>query len=197
VRREAGISLIVSLLMLTAIMLLGISATQIALQNEKASRNDRDRQIAFQAAEAALMDAETDIESSPDPVRSRSAIFSKGGAHVFAPGCGAGIGSPYLGLCERAAEGSVPVWLDTDLPDDTVSARTVPFGTFTGQAFQFGQGSLPARLPRYIIELLAYNRPGESAEPSAGNVLYRVTAIGFGMHDTTRVVLQTYYRKEH
>ena len=55
--RQRGASLIVSLLMLVAVLVLGISAAQIALQGEKASRNDRDRQIAFQAAEAALMDA--------------------------------------------------------------------------------------------------------------------------------------------
>ncbi len=194
--RQGGVSLIVTLLMLIAVMLLGLSATQIALQSEKASRNDRDRQIAFQAAEAALLDAEMDIENSPDRNRSRSAIFSKNDAHSFVPDCGSGDASRYLGLCAQAAEGVPPAWLAVDFLNDTATSSTVPFGKFTGQSFQTGQGSLPARLPRYIIELIAYNRPGESAEMSARTYLYRVTAIGFGMRDVTRVVLQTYYRKE-
>ena len=41
-----------------------LSAAVIAIQAEKASRGDRDRQIAFEAAEAALNDAAMDIEGS-------------------------------------------------------------------------------------------------------------------------------------
>lgn len=194
--RQGGVSLVVSLLMLIAVMLLGLSATQIALQSEKASRNDRDRQIAFQAAEAALLDAEMDIENSPDPDRSRSAIFSKNDIHSFLPGCGTGDAGIYLGLCAQAADGATPAWLAVDFLNDTATSAAVPFGKFTGQSFQTGQGSLPARLPRYIIELIAYNRPGESAELATRTYFYRITAIGFGMRDATRVVLQTFYRKE-
>ena len=65
-RYQYGATLLVTLLMLVVVLLLGIAAAQIALQGEKSSRNDRDRQIAFQAAEAALLDAEMDIEQSPD-----------------------------------------------------------------------------------------------------------------------------------
>jgi type IV pilus assembly protein PilX len=193
---QQGASLIISLLMLIAVMLLGLSATQIALQSEKASRNDRDRQIAFQAAEAALLDAEMDIEKSPDPTRSRSAIFSKQHTNAFIEGCGAGEENLHLGLCAQAAEGTMPAWLAIDFLNHTNTATSVPYGRFTGQSFQTGEGSLPARPPRYIVELMAYNKAGESAEVSTRSHLYRVTAIGFGMRDSTRVVLQTFYRKE-
>jgi type IV pilus assembly protein PilX len=73
---QQGAALIVSLLMLVAVMLLGVSAAHIALEGEKASRNDRDRQLAFQAAEAGLMDAEMDIENASGPA-SRSHIFTR------------------------------------------------------------------------------------------------------------------------
>ena len=84
------------------------------------------------------------------------------------------------------------MWQTVDFSDDGESA--VRYGTFTGQTFQTGQGSLPAKLPRYVIELMVYNKPGESAEKVS--YFYRVTAIGFGPRDTTQVVLQTFYRKE-
>jgi type IV pilus assembly protein PilX len=193
---QHGASLVISLLMLIAVMMLGLSTTQIALQSEKASRNDRDRQIAFQAAEAALLDAETDIEHSPDLARSRSTLFSTHHAHAFVAGCGAGEANAYLGLCAQAAEGEVPAWIAVDFSDHARTTTSVLYGKFTGQNFQAGQGSLPARAPRYIVELIPYNRPGESAELSARSHFYRVTAIGFGMRDATRVVLQTFYRKE-
>lgn len=196
-RGQQGISLVASLLMLIAVLLLGLSAAQIALQGEKASRNDRDRQIAFQAAEAALMDAELDIEHSPDAARSRSAIFSPRKADGFTDGCGSGGTNTFLGLCSRAAEGLPAVWQTVDFLDaDPSSARSVPYGKFTGQIFQTGEGSLPGKLPRYIIELMVYNKPGEAADLSGRSYFYRITALGFGMRDTTQVVLQTFYRKE-
>jgi len=59
--RQQGASLLIVLLMLVVVMLFGVSAAQLTLMNEKSSRNDRDRHIAFQAAEAGLRDAERDI----------------------------------------------------------------------------------------------------------------------------------------
>lgn len=197
--RQAGMALIVSLLMLVVIMLFGSSAGQIALLNEKASRNDRDRQLAFQAAEAALMDAELDIEHSPDATRSRSQLFSKDSALGF-PGegeeeCRGGQTNVYLGLCKRARDGVAPAWQTVDfLGTESPVAHSVPYGTFTGQTLQTGIGSLPAKPARYIIELMVYNKQGESADKPT--YFYRITAIGFGARDTTQVVLQTFYRKE-
>ena len=197
--RQGGASLIVSLLMLAAVLLLGTSAAQIALQGEKASRNDRDRQIAFQAAEAALMDAELDIENSPDPAKSRSKQFSKGSALGF-PGdgeeaCGSGESNPNLGLCRRAPDGAAPIWLTVDLLDTASSTTSsVPYGKFTGQVFPNGKGSLPGKLPRYVIELMVDNQQAANADKVS--YVYRVTAIGFGAKDSAQVVLQTFYRKE-
>jgi type IV pilus assembly protein PilX len=188
--RQQGASLVVSLLMLIATLLLGISAAQIALQGEKSSRNDRDRQIAFQAAEAGLMDAEMDIEKSGD-ANSRSNIFAPDSQEGFVNGCGTGI---YLGLCSRSERGALPVWKTVGL--EKADAKTVPYGRFTGQVYETGKGSLPSRRPRYIIELMAYNKEGEGASLGDLTYFYRVTAIGFGTRDTTQVLLQTFYRKD-
>lgn len=191
---QRGVSLIVSLLMLIVILLLGTSAAQIALQAEKGSRNDRDRQVALQAAEAALMDAEMDIEHSPDPARSRSHLFSSEDMQSFPEaGCNAGLGNIRLGLCAPPLPEAEPVWVSVDFLNESGSANSVPYGQFTGAAFQSGTGPLPARRPRYIIEPLKFTYKGQSAEMPT--VFYRVTAIGFGMREETQVVLQTHYRK--
>lgn len=60
---------------------------------------------------------------------------------------------------------------------------------------QTGQGVLPFRRPRYIIELLPDTAAGEEAGATPRYV-YRVTAIGFGASRATEVVLQTFYRKQ-
>lgn len=192
--RQRGAALIVALLMLIAVLMLGISAAQIALQAEKASRNERDRQLAFQAAEAGLMDAEMDIENSA-AATSRSHIFARDSADGFTPGCGAGSGNIYLGLCSRAEGGAPPIWQAIDFLDQSEQARSVPYGRFTGWSFQTGQGFLPNRPPRYIIELMAYNMPGAGTSMEDTTYFYRITAIGFGARDATQVVLQTFYRK--
>lgn len=191
---QGGVSLVVSLIMLVVILLMGISAAQIALQGEKASRNDRDRQIALQSAEAALMDAELDIEGSPDPSISRSHMFASDSVLGFPEtGCGTGIASVNLGLCAVANKESVPVWQAVDFLNASSSATSVPYGRFTGFSFQTGMASMPAREPRYIIEPVIFTYKGHSADSPP--VFFRITAIGFGVRDSTQVVLQTYYRK--
>lgn len=194
---ERGAALVFALCLLVAILLLGVSAAQMALHGEKAARGERDRQIAFQAAEEALMDAQHDIEGLPG-APGRSTLFAPGSAAGFAPACK---GEP--GLCLPAASGAPAVWLSTDL--GVADSGTVAYGQFTGAAMQTGEGFLPFKKPRYLIELLPFHPPGEEAGvpagaplglPSGAGYLYRVTAIGFGAQDDTQVVLQTYYRKQ-
>lgn len=192
VRHQQGASLIVLLLMLTSVLMLGMSAAYIALHGEKAVRNDRDRQVALQAAEAALADAEQDLEHS-----SRSHIFAHDKTDGFVAGCNTGQVDLYLGLCRRAEPALVPVWQVVDFlsAEDNVS---VPYGHFTGRLFQNGKGMLTAKSPRYVIELMSLDLSSKNDEASATSepdYFYRITAIGFGMRDSTRVVLQSYYRK--
>lgn len=188
-RRQLGASLIVSLLMLMAVFMLGASAAQIALQEEKASRNNRDRQIALQAAESALSDAQLDVEQSP-----RSYLFTGDHTEVFAEDCGSGRPELYLGLCRSAGEGSVPVWQAVDFLG-LERVESVPYGHFTGRQLQTGAGPLPARPPRYIIEPMSYTGSKDAADKGKPVRFYRITAIGFGMRESTQVVLQTFYRR--
>ncbi|WP_049279857.1 pilus assembly PilX family protein, partial [Ralstonia solanacearum] len=57
-RRSAGFALITSLIMLLVITILALGGARLALDSKRISRNQRDNSIAFQAAEAALRDAE-------------------------------------------------------------------------------------------------------------------------------------------
>lgn len=192
--RQGGASLIVTLLMLIAIVLIGVSAAQIALQGEKSSRNDRDRQVAFQAAEAALLDAEMDIEGATG-ASSRSEMFAGDSALGFVEGCGSGLTNTSLGLCSHAGEDAAPPWQTIDFLDDSSQARSVPYGHFTGMVFPTGEGPLPITRPRYIIELIRYNWNGAGAGMEDMTYFYRITADGFGTRDSTQVALQTFYRK--
>lgn len=196
-RRQTGAALIVCLLMLSVVLLLGVAAAQIALQEEKTSRNDMDRQIAFQAAQAALSDAELDIQASPDADRSRSHLFSIEGLSEFSENgnfaCGAGSTNKFLGVC-LVAEDETPSWQIVDFLDTAASSmQSVPYGQFTGQEFQAGVGTIAEQVPRYLIEVMLDKMPGQYANQQ--RYIYRITAIGFGMRQKTQVVLQALYRK--
>src|SRR6218665_2022527 len=90
---QRGMVLLVSLVLLVMVMLLGVSAAQLSLQGEKAARSERDREVAFLAAEDAMKDAERDVVAS---------------AVAFAEDCAAG-------RYERAVAGVAPVWQKVDL----------------------------------------------------------------------------------
>jgi type IV pilus assembly protein PilX len=191
--RQRGIALVVSLVLLIMVLLLGVSAAQLSLQGEKAARSERDRNVAFLAAEDALKDAEHDVDDSSDPVR--SAAFSSGDG--FEEACGAGGGSGSAGLRIRAPASAKPVWQVVDLAGiEDGGGCTVAHGAYTGAAMPTGEGFLPFKKPRYLIERMECHQPGDDASAGASpRYCYRVTAIGFGARSETEVVLQSVFSK--
>ncbi len=67
-RREKGATLIISLMMLTLMTLIGAAAMRSSILEEKMARNSRDREYAFQAAEAALRAGEALLRQAILPV---------------------------------------------------------------------------------------------------------------------------------
>lgn len=193
-RAQRGAALLVTLCIVLVLMLLAASTMRSALNAERSARGERDRQIALQGAEAALEDAERDIDGGADPASKRAALFAPDSAEGFVQGCGSGLANPGLGLCLRVPEPAPAAWQSAALADDDGDVRTVEYGHFTRAAMPHALATLPARLPRYIIELMPYARAGHDAGKRTGN-FYRITAIGFGSSEATRVVLQSYYLK--
>ena len=193
-RRNGGASLIVVMLILVVVSILGVSGIQVAMMGERGTRNDRDQQVAWQAAEAALMDAEFDIEGLPASSTSkRDTIFkakAAENAEWFIPDCGNSGQS--IGLCELNITGK-PAWLTVDFTATGAAAPTTQFGTFTGRTFPSGsKGIQPIRPPRYVIERIPDPRVSRT-KPQTGSV-YRVTAMGFGPNAETQAVVQMTYR---
>ncbi|MYM36844.1 pilus assembly protein PilX [Duganella sp. FT94W] len=188
-RRQRGIALLVSLMLLIMVMLLGASAARLALQGEKAARGERDRDVALAAAEDGLMDAERDIQDSTDPAR--RAAFE--GGEGFAEKCGAG----GAGLRVKSAGAASPVWKLVDLSGaEDGGACTVAHGAYTASAMPTGEGFLPFKKPRYLIERMACHQPGDDASAGAAPLYcYRVSVIGFGARPETEVVLQSVFSK--
>jgi type IV pilus assembly protein PilX len=187
-----GFSLVTTLILLVVVTVLGIGASQMVLLSERSTRFDRDQQIAFQAAEAALVDAEFDIRGPNSSVSQRLASFSKDSVVGFLDGCGTGL---LRGMCLPAAAGAKPVWYAVDFTDQSTNAPTVQFGDFTGRTFSNGTTGARSEIPpHYLIEAIPDTTPGSSA--SSKTVLFRVTAMGFGPRKETQAVVQMIFRKE-
>ncbi|MGV7210144.1 pilus assembly protein [Oxalobacteraceae bacterium A2-2] len=201
-RGQRGATLLMALLMLVAVMLVGASAALLSLQGEQAARAERDRQVAFQAAEDALADAEHDI-AGDGRLDARAAAFSADAALPAACGkdggsAGGGVAdAASRGVLARAESGEPPHWQAVDLGGgDDGGACTAEHGAYTGAAMPTGQGVLPFRRPRYLVERVPCHLPGEDASAVAQpRYCYRVSAIGFGPRPEAEVVLQSVYRK--
>ena len=212
---QRGFSLIVALMMLIVIIILGVSASQMAINEERGARNDRDRQLAFQAAEAALKDAEFEIYGNGAPActlagqvnrgRMRTGTytcFNEGNNYGYALGCSA---PPNAGLCTNNP--ALPAYLDgtnVDFYKDASGSgnnHTVAYGQYTGRTYgsqaTLGSGQ-PVSIypPRYIIEAVPKNTSVDSltcdgcGAGAGGSIMFRVTAMGFGASPNSQVVLQ-------
>lgn len=193
-----GFALITALVMLLVITVLALAGARLALDSKRISRNQRDNSIAFQAAEAALRDAERDISSGI-----RTDLFVQTSNQGFASdGCNSGTAqtkTSLRGLCGTTDE-SNPVWNTVSWKDNGTTSVTVAYGDFTGQTFPIGNGVLPSQLPRYIIEVLQDKSVGQTADQVAGSsnprsYFYRITAVGWGPYGSAPVMLQSFYKK--
>ncbi|GKT25252.1 PilX N-terminal domain-containing pilus assembly protein [Acidovorax sp. SUPP3334] len=193
--KEQGASLIVVMLILVIVSILGISGVQISMMAERGTRNDRDTQVAWQATEAALMDAEFDILGQPATfTNKRNSIFKRGSTEIaqFVSDCGNSGNS--TGLCSLKAAGQ-PAWLAVNFLSTDTNKPTTEFGQFTGRTFPSGAvGIQPARPPRYVIEPIPEPSMSRTTNPADIKYIYRITAMGFGPNEDTQTVSQVIFR---
>ena len=194
---QSGASLIIVLIILTVVSMLGIAGIQISSLSERSARNDRDYQIAWQSAEAALIDAEFDIFGPVASTR-RAIFYPQTNISAFVGGCGASGDSK--GLCTMVISGK-PDWLTVNFETTASSAATTEYGAFTGRTFAAGAaGFQPSKRPRYVLEAIPDNFGRGSpcrdvtSNASCSAFVYRVTAMGFGPRDDIQAVLQMVYR---
>lgn len=182
------------MILLVIVSLLGIGAAQISLMGERGTRNDRDYQVAWQGAEAALMDAEFDIRG-PGTAK-RATVFTKNDSSAFVMGACGSSADNSKGLCDPELVTGKPLWLTVDFA--ATSPAAAEYGEFTERTFPSGSAGLkPAKKPRYIIEVLPdKNAFGDASGKADKKFVYRVTTMGFGPRDDIQAVSQMLFRKE-
>jgi type IV pilus assembly protein PilX len=175
-RAQRGASLVIALMFLIVLTIVGLVSVRSSTFQERMAGNNRDRAVAFEAAEAALRDAERDVQ------------LNLNASSAFTTTCTAG-------LCLRAAVATqnwnTAVW---------TGATSRIYGVNSGA------GAYPVALsqpPRYIVELLPDIRSGMGHSLSANarsstvgdGTAFRITVRAWGRRPTTQVMLQSVYVK--
>lgn len=186
--RQEGIVLLVALVFLVLLTIIGLSLFGTTTLEEKMSRNYRDYNQAFQAAEAALRDAEIRV--------SGYWVYASNSAGTPKPVDPLAFSSTCTnGLCSQAA--TQPIYSSYSFTNSpSVALGTCPGGcdgrgNGTGTASPTLPTSMFSQQPRYLIESIPWAPPGESlTTPSGSNRAYRTTAVGYGRNATTQVMVQ-------
>lgn len=102
-RAHKGSVLIVSMLILLVLTLIGVTAMGTSALEEKMAGNGRDQNQAFQAAEAALRDAETFIESiaAVGAFNNSNGLYAIGGAPSIT------LATTWTGTASRTSTGTL------------------------------------------------------------------------------------------
>lgn len=203
--RQRGASLIVVLMLLVIVSLLGVASMQISMMSERAARSDRDMQLAWQGAEAALVDAEIELQGPNNYANSRTAKILASGPSV-GTGCNTTRqNAGWLGFCGinsgitytqgALQDVTIPTWLTVDFTDTSTGAPSVALGTYTGRIFENaniggGKGIQPALAPRYIIEVIPPN--ADAGNPS--DIMTTANAHSKGGGDDTNAASGALYR---
>ncbi len=168
--RQRGTALIIALIFLVILTLLGITAMQTTVLQERMAGGYGDRQLAFEAAEAALIDAEDYLN--------QAAIGPFDGT---VPGL-------YEEDLEEEQDEDEPRWQRVDW-ENSGEVRTYD-----------GFGDDVAEDPAYIIEevtAVVQDSPSlASDEAMATDETYRVTARATGASSDSVVMLQMEFRRQ-
>lgn len=170
-QREAGAVLIVGLIMVLLISIIGLSAIRSSNLQESMAGNMRDRNIAFQAAESALVEGEDLVN-----------IFGA------APFC-----TNQPTTCYLRSQAPFP------LPQTSVIFLSDAQLNLASRATALGLTGVQTE-PRFMIEELTAFKPTDGAQEVNGPGLtellpYRITTRSTGLSPNTTVILQTTYNR--
>jgi len=183
-RRQRGSVLAIGLLILVIMTLIGVTTMSTSGLEIKMAGNLKDWNMAFQAVEAGLRDAETDISTTDRVNGETNAVI----------GCAAS-GGPIpeqVGQCITAAGATESVWKSINWADAASTKKYVVYGAKTNATgFTTSQGY--AAKPRYIIEPLKTFKPGESLAFPKKAKTFRITAVGYGGSSEANVMSQSTY----
>jgi type IV pilus assembly protein PilX len=206
-QRQRGVVLFMVLMVTLVIVALSVSLATGVFGEHRMSRNAADLAIARQAAEAALRDAELDINckvwSAATPPALVKVTKTPPGVAIGSASAESAVARPICKLGDDGTgtvKGTIATSTCTDglvskaesagdaMPSQTsLLGCSAAYGKFTGQA----PLQLVSKQPIYMVE--EYIAP-QQASGNAVIAIYRIVARGYGRDPSTTVDLESSYR---
>ncbi len=164
-RKQTGAVLVVSLMFVLILALIGVASTQTASLELRLAANGRDKGLAFQAAEAVLVDAENYL-----------------GSTVVLPD----FDGTSEGLVKVADPSSLPAW-------SSVSWQDSDSRSYSGSLD--GIGAQPRYVVEELPPMPMPGGSLQSNVPLTETGWYRITVRGTGATSTASVLLQSVYKR--
>ena len=178
-RRQRGVVLFVALILLLVVTVLGVTLARMQTSEERMAQNENNHQIAFQAAEAALNGAMTDL---------RTVVYSDAnGDFLCQPANKPGL---YMMPCETSVVGAAGTSIVTALDWNNPGNPGAVTLSYDGAALN---GVALVQQPQFLIEEMAQEACPYSSTNSS-TFVYRVTAHAWGADGTSGVTLQSVVR---
>lgn len=193
-KRSQGSVLIVSLIFLLLLTIVGVSAMNMTNLEEKMTGNFRDHDLAFQTAEAALLDAEAHVEDTFDIDQALTSPACTGTTTCYEATCDGGLcfqgtladSSNPVGSCTA---GTIKEWENNAIWSNAAKTRSVDT-----------QVTGTVQNARYIIEFRCFvPRDPTNANPDENvfaqwSPAFRITALASGASTDAQVMLQSIYK---
>ncbi len=172
--RQAGAVLPITLILMVLMTLVGLSTLNTSVMSERMAGNFNSVNVAFQATEAALRDAEQDLRCEGCRDGDAVPIHLINGLTGFTDTCRAGL--CFFGTTNKE------VLNDSDVNGDVLANQFITYGAKTDA----GTISGTAQQAKYIIEGKQVWPPG-----AAGwKYYYVITAVGNGKTEASKAVLR-------
>ncbi|MFJ4289009.1 PilX N-terminal domain-containing pilus assembly protein [Cupriavidus sp. NPDC089707] len=192
-RRARGVVLVVALVIIAVVSLLTVWSMRGSLFDERLAGNNRDHQVAFQAAELGLRFCEGVVVTG-QPAALFNRMYRKDMSAIVSAARPPMDSSGQLKLGYLDANGrqfwEVPANWDTSVnAEPNTSVIVIP----ASDGVTLQEAAAP---PRCFIEEI--RKPSKVRNPQTGmpiNIHYRVTALGTGINPGTQVTLQSEVRQ--
>jgi len=176
INSSKGSVLVISLLILLVLTILGVTALDTTVMEERMSANTRQRNLAQQAAETALKDAEQWLSNAAGNVVIQSHLSKFAGTDE---------------LYNSTVSTNSLTWDVMDATNwDTSNSHAIT------SLSSYPSTAVPGA-PRYVIEYIGRvgDPPLNFTDPDLRDYAFRVIAIGWGTDQTTKVVLSSTFNK--
>jgi len=206
-KHQSGVVLVISLIMLLALTLIGVTSSSVTGLEAKMAANTKDVNLAFQAAEAALRDVETNtLKAKPDFKRSVvDTNQGTNGIYTTLTQCVTPDSTTNPPITNMRTATSTPPYDATKQPFyknvDWYGTKVVNYTNISGSATKLIGLSRP---PAYIIEEISCS-PAVSGGTSSGSlgaggiitpssgetIIMRITAHGWGSNTNSVATIQS------